>query len=117
MSEWFKRFFGRPPRRRRNLPFLPPLRDGDEITVEFLDPEPRILKTKYGQRLAIDVVHEGEEMTMVFAHVNLAEQLALLAEEHGSLEGLKVRIKRVGRQGRVVRFEVELLEKKGGEGE
>lgn len=109
MSEWFQKVFGRQPGERTGYDFLT-LAEGQEITVRCLG-EVRVVRTRFGNRPFLDVELEGgERRTLVLSHVDLAEKIALIEQEHGKLEGLRLRIKRLPSTGRKALYEVEVLE-------
>lgn len=109
MSEWFQRVFGRQPGERTGYDFLT-LQEGQEVTARCLG-EVRVVRTRFGNRPFLDVELEGgERRTLVLSHVDLAEKIALIEQEHGKLEGLRLRIKRLPSTGRKALYEVEVLE-------
>ena len=109
MSEWFQKVFGRQPGERTGYDFLT-LQEGQEITAKVLG-EVRVVRTRFGNRPFLDIELEGgEKRTLVLSHVDLAEKVALIEQEHGKLEGLRLRIKRLPSTGRKALYEVEVLE-------
>jgi len=103
---WFRQIFGREPGERR--PEFLTIAEGQEVVVEFLEDEPRVIKTRFGQRGAITVkTEDGQERTLLISHVDLGEKLWKLQQEHGTLAGLKVMISRVPSTGRRAQYIVK----------
>jgi len=103
---WFKEHFGYELERK---PLLR-LGEGQEVTVTFLNDEPRRIKSKRGMMLLIDVKVDDEEYTLNMSHVSLARQLAMIARERGSLKDVKVKIANLGKTGRTYDYSVEVME-------
>jgi len=109
MTSWFKEVFGREPGTPRAPPILR-LEEGKDYILEIEDEKVRVVDTKVGRRPVITVKHEGKSWTLWLSHVDLAEKIALIEAEHSSLRGLKIRVKRLPKSGRMYEYEVSVVE-------
>ncbi len=81
--------------------------EGHEVVFE--QPEPDVVRTKFGRRVMIDARVSGEPLRVVIGHVNFAIQIARLQRKYGSLLGVRIRVRKVDKSRKPYQFEIEDL--------
>ncbi|RLG68721.1 hypothetical protein DRN93_02075 [archaeon] len=110
MSEvsWFKELFDREPKPPK-FPFLR-LEKGEERVIEILDAEPQIVTMK-GKKVGILHVRNGARIYRLRINsISLGQRLYDLQMIHGSLKGLKVKIRKPTGEGEDRYWRVEEVE-------
>ncbi len=102
---WFKELFKREPGEIGAAYPMLQINEGETVEVEFLEPHPRIVQTKYGSRAVINVMHNDEPKSLWLSRLGLANAIATLEKQVESLQGKKARITNLGKQGRMFRYE------------
>jgi len=105
---WFEELYGEPVRRER-FPILE-IPEGGEVEVEFLEPEPRIVRTRVGPRAVITVYAERAKRSLWLSHKVLARKIAALQLDRVTLNRLKVRIRNLGKGDGYYDYDVEVVE-------
>ncbi|MCW1297045.1 MAG: hypothetical protein OH319_05175 [Candidatus Parvarchaeota archaeon] len=85
------------------------LRDMKEHVIEFAESSPRRVVTKFGDREVINVIENNEEKSLWLSQIGiktLVENLFLL---YSDLRGKKIKIKCIGKHGRMYDYEYEVL--------
>jgi len=107
---WFEELFGRKPGAQyAGTPALD-VGPGESVVVEVLESHPRVVDTSMGRRAVLNVRYRGKPHSLWLSRIGLAEGIALLEEEKGDLEGLKLRISNEGKVGRAYQYRVEVVE-------
>ena len=102
---WFKELFKREPGEVGVAYPMLVINEGETVEVEFLEPHPRIVQTKYGERAVINVMHDDEPKSLWLSRMGLANAIAVLEQQVESLQGKRARITNLGKQGRMYRYE------------
>lgn len=85
------------------------LRDMKEHVIEFAESSPRKVKTKFGDREVINVFENNEEKSLWLSQVGLRILVESLFEIYSDLKGKKLKIKCIGKHGRMYDYEYEVL--------
>ena len=103
--------------RKRKKIYPEPLRfeEGKTKYVKFLEEEPRIVYF-HGQKIpVIFVLHNGITYALWLSHKDLANKIAAIQEEKGTLKDVEAQITLTGKTAQGYIYKVEVLEREGDE--
>ena len=111
---WYKTAYEDMRKRKKIYPEPLKFEEGKTKYVKFLEDEPRIVYF-YGQKIpVIFVLHNGITYALWLSHKDLANKVAAIQQEKGTLKDVEAKITLMGKTKIGYIYRVEVIEREGG---